>query len=62
MGEDNDLEFVEGIHIEEIDVMPSGPDPFGAFLSPGKLVLRARLLNAALCCQQQAWELDMPPI
>lgn len=62
MGEDNDLDFISEIHIVEIDVEPSGPDLFGAFVTPGKLVLRARLLDAALSCQQQAWELDMPPI
>lgn len=62
MGEDNDLDSISEGLIVEIDVEPSGPGPFGAFVTPGKLVLRARLLDAALCCQQQAWELDMLPI
>jgi len=62
MGEDNDLEFISEIHIVEIDVMPSGPDPFGAFSSPGKLVLRARLLDATLRFQQQAQKSHLPPV
>lgn len=42
--------------------MPSGPDPFGAFVLPGKLVLRARLLDATLCCQQQTRNSHSPPV
>ena len=62
MGEDNDLEFISEIHIVEIYVEPSGPDPFGAFVTPGKLVLRARLLDARLRCQQQAQKSHLPPV
>ena len=62
MGEDSDLEFISEIHIVEIDVEPSGPDPFGAFVTPGKFVLKARLLDATLRCQQQARESQLPPV
>ena len=62
MGGDNDLDSISEIHIVEIDVEPSGPGPFGAFVTPGKLVLRARLLDATLRCQQQARESQLPPI
>lgn len=62
MGEDNDLDFISEIHIIEIDVVPSGPDPFAAFVSPGRLVLRARLLDATLRCQQQTPKSHLPPV
>jgi hypothetical protein len=62
MGDDPDVEFISEIYIVEIDVAPSGPDPFGAFVSPGKLVLRARLLDATLCCQQQTRNSHSPPV
>ncbi|GAB7324021.1 hypothetical protein MBLNU13_g07417t2 [Cladosporium sp. NU13] len=62
MGEDNDLDFISEIYIVEIDVMPSGPDPFGSFVTPGKLIPRARLLDATLRCQQQARKSQLAPI
>lgn len=62
MGEDNDVDFISEIHIIEIDVVPSGPDPFAAFVAPGRLVLRARLLDATLRCQQQTPKSHSPPV
>ena len=49
------------IVLVDLDVVPSGPDRFGAVVLPGKLVLYARLLDATLCCQQQNQISPSPP-
>jgi hypothetical protein len=51
-GQDKDEDFAN-IELMEIDVRPSGPNIFGDVIWPGRLVMKAKLLDATLRCQQQ---------
>jgi hypothetical protein len=51
-GQDKDEDF-GNIELMEIDVRPSGPNIFGDVIWPGRLVMKAKLLDATLRCQQQ---------
>jgi hypothetical protein len=51
-GQDKDEDF-GNIELMEIDVRPSGPSIFGDVIWPGRLVMKAKLLDATLRCQQQ---------
>lgn len=62
MGDDHDVEFISEIYIVEMDVVLAEPNHFGASDSPGKLVLRARLMDATLRCQQQTRKSHSPQL
>jgi hypothetical protein len=51
-GQDKDQDFAD-IELMEVDVRPSGPNIFGDVAWPGRLVMKAKLLDATLRCQQQ---------
>jgi hypothetical protein len=51
-GQDKDEDFAN-IELMEIDIRPSGPNIFGDVIWPGRLVMKAKLLDATLRCQQQ---------